>query len=235
MESSKNGELPADIQAALEDLHRIREVVDRAHEGHPLRRIARPMMLYTMIAGIASAVFGVTAQLILVSGAESIVGLRPELAVGVLAVLFAVGALIVKNYAITSSSRKIGFDLNVVLRSIFNPSYLRVVLGVFTLVALGIAGLLLNDGGHMVLGLLTVGVGTVWAITPILFPIREFSYLGYSMIVLGALAMFLFPEWTFYKLAVIWGLPLSLGGLILYRRFPKLSAVRTTTSSEDRS
>lgn len=219
---SNTEELPEEVKAALDDLRRIREVVDVVSDEHPMRRIARPLMLYTMIAGLSFAVFGVVAQLVLDSEAESIAGLSPVGAVWVLGAVFLGATAAVKNTVFVVISRRAGYDVDVLLRSIFNSAYRRVILGIFFLMALGTAALVVVGAESMILGLITAATGAVWFILPAVLPIKEFTWLGASLMVLGGLSMFLYPEWTFYKLSVIWGLPLTVGGLLLYRRFPPL-------------
>ncbi|MFQ5514483.1 MAG: hypothetical protein ACE5FG_08575 [Myxococcota bacterium] len=213
--------LPEELARALEDLRQIREVVDRVRAHHPVRMVARPWLGLCVVVGVIVVAFGVGAQLALDYGGESVLGLSPVGFVWVLGAVLAVGLQIAKLMVIDAASRRVGYDLSAVLRSVFTADYVRIVLPGALLLLLGSLGLHSVDGDDLILGFVLAGVGALLIPLSGAIALPECSIFGVLLLIGGGLAMFTFPEWPFYKLAAVWGGTLILGALLLR---PRLTA-----------
>jgi len=225
------GELPAEVREALEDLRRIREVIDESEETHPLRLVMRPLMLFAALMGPPVIAFGMAAEWIVDRG-EPLFGLSPAAVIWIIAGVTVLIATVAKSMIIASTSRRAGYDVTHIYRALFSRDWVRLVLPTFVLTLLASTTLAAAGEASAILGVVTVGVGGIWISYGTIFPLRELSGLGMVLMALGVAATFLFPEWTFYKLAAIWGVCFSIGGAVLYRRFPPLPRVE---DSDDQS
>ena len=76
-----------------------------------------------------------------------------------------------------------------------------------------------------------MAVGVVWVCLPLLVPLPGTALIGGLFVVLGALAVFVLPEWPFYKLGAIWGLAFGLAGVRAVLASEPPSTVRTSAAT----
>lgn len=230
--TSRPESFPVEVQQALDDLQRIKEVIHTSQDTHPIRLIMRPLMLFAALQGPFTLAYGLLSQWLLDTN-QTVAGLSPTSAVWLLSFLLFVSASIVKIWVINSSSRKVGYNVGAIYRALFTGDWARLVLPVFGLMMLASVALASLDGEWMIVGVLTFGAGALWFAYTAIFPLREFTSFGLVMMSLGVVATFTYPEWSFVKFALIWGVCVSLAGLLLYRRFPPLTKLSDAANDSD--
>ena len=202
--------LPEELQSALEDVRQMRDLVDRIRSKHPIRVIFRPLMYYSFVAAGVVVAFGVVAQLALMSTSPTVLGLPRTTFVWTLG-LSLLGLLAASKWTISAvATKRSGYDAQPMLRKLFGTGYLRVIppimlLALCAAVALGQAG-----KAHQIVGVVTIAYGVALVAMPLVWPISEVTTAGLAAIVLGVVAMFVLPEYPFFKLAAIWGPVLTL-------------------------
>lgn len=225
-------EYPVEIKQALEDLKRIREVLavsQKSEPSHPLRIVIRPFMLFSIYFGAVMFAFGVASQLILDQNYR-LGQLSPATLIWMMAAIVMIAGTVAKNMIIASASRKAGYDLSVIYKEMFTIDYARSILPTFIVTAVAATALGLAGGSDMIFGVITVGIGAVWISYGTIFPFREMTFVGIFLVISGIPSTFFFPEWTFYKLALIWGLGLLVCGAVIYRMVP--STVKQDSKAE---
>ncbi len=203
-----------DLAAALEDLRRIREVVDRARANHPVRLVARPLLGYALSLGLAVIAFGVAGEVALRYG-------RGDL-IWALGGALLVAAWLGKLVLIDAASRRVGYDIVSVLRETFTRDYLRILVpGAFSIALAGQA-LHTLGGDHLILGFVLAACGALLIPLTAAIALEEWALMGVWMFLSGAAAMGVFPGRPFLTLAVCWGGALVVGAVLLRSRFPAL-------------
>lgn len=225
-------ELPQEVRKALDDLRLIRQTIDATDTMHPLRVVMRSLMAFGAIQGPVTIAYGVIAQRIL-DGGEPVLGLSPTWAVLLLSVVAFVLMGVTKAQVVAAASRRAGFDVGRIYRVIFTETYVRVALPMFGLLTLTTVALALAGASSMIFGVVTFGVSAIWLSYATIYPLREFTGIAVVGMILSVVTTFLWPEYSFYKIAAVYGLGLGIGSLILYKRFPSLEEVRRATGEED--
>jgi len=211
--------LPTDLKAAIEDLRRIREVVDASETTHPLRYVARPLLRLTTVFGVLTAAFGIVAQLVLIQG-PTVLGLSTQVFVAALAGLFIGFGGIAKWVVVSASSRKAGYDVLQIVRMVMGPRYMRLVLPSAAIIVVGTSLLVSQGAERFLVPFLTVVIGAVMVEMPLIIPFKETTIPGLVALVLGVLGLFFFTAWPFFQLAVLWGVPFLVAGVLYANRFP---------------
>ncbi len=202
------------IRAALEDVNRIRELVDRTRGSHPVRQILRPLLITCIIVGPIIAVYGIASQLILDRAGVTIWGIPKVTLLWIMGggVLLTIGALkLMFPFRALKGDEQEYF---LILKKIYTLDYGRIILPILSLA--GAACLLVIKAGnpHQVVGLITAAIGAIWIAAPLAFPLPEVSRGGLFLLITGIISLFGWPEYPFFKLAVIWGIALVGIGLI---------------------
>lgn len=204
--------LPQDVQEALADVRRIRELVGRTRDAHPMRTLMRPLLRYMIASGPFVAAFGYAAERIL-DAQLPIAGLSPEAAVTLLglATLIALGGL--KTWVLGRASRAAGYSLVFVMSRFYSTALLRMALP--TLVLLVAAGVLVGQHDPSALALLiTLGFGGYVIGLPLVVPMPEFTAGGILLMIGALVAFFVLPGRPFDQLALSWGAGLPLFGAV---------------------
>jgi len=197
-----------DLRTALEDVHRIRELVDRTRGSHPIRQILRPLLIMSIIIGPIMAIYGIASQLILDAARVTIWGMSKTTFLWIMG--GAMGLLIgsLKTMLPFATLPRGDQEYSRILKKIFTLDYGRIILPILSLA--GAACLLAIQAGspHQVFGLVTAAIGAIWIAAPLAFPLPEVSRGGVFLLIGGIVALFVWPEYPFFKLAAIWGLAL---------------------------
>lgn len=159
MTTRSNG-ISDELADALEQLRQIRRAADAARSNHPLRLVARPLLVYGVVLGVGVGAFGVAAQLALGRGAP-LLGLPPEELVWGLALLLLAVAAVAKLAVLDAVGRRHGIDITTVLRATFTPRYLEIVVPGVATIALGCVGLHVLGGDALILGFALAGFGAL--------------------------------------------------------------------------
>lgn len=200
-----NGEYPEDLQSALENVRRMRDLVDQVRGSHPMRMVMRPMMLYGLAVGPFMVAFCVISQQILDSSSNLVWGFTKSTWLWGFGIVFLVANGIIKNYIVSVISRRKGYDLLSVWKKIFNAGYLRIILPLLVILAVGSYIIAPTDQAHMLVGFITVVLASVVIAQPLTMPLPEMTIIGIYMMITGIISLFVLPDYPFYKLAVIWG------------------------------
>lgn len=213
--------LPKDVQAALDDVRRIRELVDRTRDHHPVRLVVGPVVTLLGLLGPVVAAYGVVSQLVLDGRIAPPAGLSRAAFLWVLGGITVVGTGALKALVTALTTRKEGYELSRILKQIYGPTWARVFLPTMALaVAASVAAAQLG-APWLIVGLVTGALGAVLVALPIALPLPELTLLGVGLLVSGIASMFVARDAPFYALAVIWGVHLLAAGLVGRRRFAK--------------
>lgn len=209
-----------DIDEALKELHHIREMIDKGRMIHPIRKFIRPLMPLSILAAILIVIYGVIAQLLLDNEIDMLFGIAKQQFLWGFGCFVLVLIVLLKTIIPVFKYRKDEKELINALRKTYTTDYLRVVFPVISLIAASCVVSINTGNSHQVFGLITAGIGSIWTISPILFPYPELKpvgLIGIAMVIAGIASMFLFPSYVFYKLALIWGIGLFLLGILSLR------------------
>ncbi len=213
-------EATEDLQAALKDIRLIRELVDRTRESHPIRLILRPHLNLFIISGPIMAIYGIGSQLILDAAEVTIWGLPKNILLlimgGMTALLFGVLHAVLL-YPIFK--KKGAHEYFRIIRKGYYVDYSRIVLPISSLAGAACLIAVLPGNPHQIVGLVTAAVGAIWIAMPLALPLPEISRGGVFFLITGIIAIFVWPEYPFFKLAAIWGLGLVGIGFFGLRSF----------------
>lgn len=214
---------PQELEAALQDLRRIREVVDSGRDNHPIRLIWHDLLIFSALLGVLFMVFGVLAQLILLYSSTEILGLSSTGQVWALGILLFVVGTVLKLYVYHLASKRAGYDMSYVMKTLATGDYMRLMGSVMSMAVVTGVALAISGQSHMLVGLIVMALGFICLVVPTIFPLR-LTTIGFCYVILGILAMFLLPQWPFYKFAAILGLPMFIGALVGRSRPRPMSA-----------
>ena len=194
-----------EVQSALDDVQRIRDLLDSSHRDHPLRRIFRPLTLLGFFFGPLVIGFGIWMQWVYGSGRAEILGFDRTTVLWLLGgsamLLTGVAKLVIFRFGAVRE----GFGLAGFFRRVYSLGYLRILVAIASVV--GVSCVVVAELGRpdMIVGLITLGFGALLIALPVVLPLPETSSLGVFFLVGGALAVFLLPAYPFYKVAALWG------------------------------
>lgn len=206
--------LPKEIQDALEDVKQIRSYFDKNRMNHPIRVLFQPIRMRTLFFTPFFAVYGVLSQWVLDSSQMSY---GPLSKTGMLLFLFGclcVAGGLTKYIVFRIVSKPLGYQMKEVARRVFFvDGYLRIVGSIlFAFSALAIVFFQLGHP-HYLVGTLALCLGIIMVMIPLALPLPEFTWSGVYFLCAGFLAMFCWPAYPFYKVAVIWPIGFVLFGL----------------------
>lgn len=210
---------PQEIQAALEDVRRIRTLVQRGQDSRPLWLVMKPLYVFAIVAGPVVAAFAIGAQLIVDHPASRLAGLTKPALLGIMGGLLVALSAGLKSLIAAAVSRREGLELSRVLREVFSRHYFRTALPIITLTAAAAASLHQGAQDQAIAGLVSAAFGALLITAPLVVPVRGATAAGLFALLGGVTAMFVLPAYPFYKVAVIWGVALSAVG-IMGRRQP---------------
>ncbi len=199
-------EATKDLQDAIEDIRLIRELVDRTRGSHPIRQILRPHLNFFMIIGPIMAIYGIGSQLILDAANVIILGLPKNI---ILLIIGGITALLLSILKVALFSPIFGFDAHEYIRNwrkVVTVDYFRIVLPISSLAGAACLIAIITGNPHQIVGLITAAIGAIWIAMPLALPLPEISRGGVFLLITGIIAIFVWPEYPFFKLAAIWGL-----------------------------
>ncbi len=207
--------LPADAKQAIEDLRRIRKLVENTRVSAFIKHLISTLRPLMALLGVLLAAALVGMQLLLDLGPATILGMGKTTALWVIGAVITVLMAAGKTIAFGIIGRREGYSLGRVIAELYTGDYFKVALLWIPVGAAGAAALILTGAGEATVGFISACLaGAIASVGLTVIPIRNFVVLGLGALVLGIAAMFLLPGYPFLKIAVIWGLPLIAAGLV---------------------
>lgn len=221
--TKQSNEWPEEIQAALDDVRRVREVMDTVAGNHPFRTIIRPSLLLALYASPLIILYGIGAQWLVDQPGASYGGWSKTTLLWTSGLFLGVITKGIQFALFAQLSRKQGYDAARFVRRVFWKSgYFRLTFPFSIVCIAGSVALVQAGRADQVIPFVSAGVGALLLAYPIIFPVPEFDTLGPGLFCLigGCIGMFVFPAYSFYKLAILWGGFCIWCGLLSFR-FPK--------------
>ncbi len=214
--------LPEELRAALEDVRQIRELVDRSRENHPIRFLLRPHIYLSLLGAPLIAIYGIVSQMVLDSEKVIVMGLQKNTLLWLLtlAILLVFSGL--KGLITLLAVRREEKELSRICREIVGGDYFRIYGPIFVLTAAACIAMFQLGSSQQIVGLICMAVGAIWIAAPLAIPIPEVRGVGVFFLVTGFIAMFVLPDFPFYKLAAIWVVGLLALGITVSRSFKKI-------------
>lgn len=195
-----------EVQHALEDVRRIRTLLDTSRRSSALRRVFRPVMLFGFFLGPVLALFALFLEWVSHRPGTTLWGLGKAELMWIAGGAWMLVNGVVKMVVFRVSARREGFSLGAFMKRIYRADYLRLLvpLGIFSALLCVVVSRLEAPG--MITGILFLTFGLLWVMLPLALPIPESPVLGWFFVVGGALALFVLPSYPFLKAAVLGGL-----------------------------
>ena len=209
-----NSVSPNDLQSALDEVRRIRDLVERTRMSHPIRYLLRPLMFYVIALAPLVVIYGIVSQWILDAETDNVLGLSKDTLLWVFGAASLVFISVIKAVVPWIAFHRDEQELLRILRKIYTADYFRVVLPVVCLAAAACVAMAQAGNAHQIMGLITAAVGVVWMMATLMFPLPEYPPISIFLIVTGILSIFILPAYPFYKLAVVWGIALFALGIL---------------------
>lgn len=211
---------PEELRNALDDVRRIREVIEETKESQPIRALMRPLMIYALVVSPVVVVYGLVAQWLMDAQGEVFWGLHKTslqwLFGGALLVLL--GA--VKWLVAARAARQNGHEMTKIWRKmLFGLGYYRIVVTMLVLIGVLVWTFVEIGQAHRIAGLICLLSGVIMFLMPLALPLPEMSGAGLFLMVAGAIGLFVWPAYPFYKVAGIFGTGCVWIGLAGFRNF----------------
>ena len=194
-----------ELQAALEDVRRIRELLDDIGEQNPMRVIMRPIFQLGLAFAPLVLVIGLLSQWVMDAPGEEVLGLSKGWAYGLLFGGFAVFGGILKTVIFMREGKRQGIDLSGVWRNVMTTGYFRIIIPIFLGAGFICAFLVQHGHGEHTIGIFLIAYGIILMEMPFALPVPQVTGLSYAMIVAGGLSLFVWPAYPFYKFALLFG------------------------------
>ncbi len=212
-------ETTEDLQAALKDIRLIRELVDRTRGSHPIRQILRPHLIIYILSGPIMAIYGIGSQLILNAEKVTIWGLSKTILLLIIGGITALLIFVLHVVLLSPIFENNAYKFFRILKKINAIDYSRIVLPISSLTGAACLIAIITGNPHQIAGLITAAIGAIYIAMPLALPLPEVSRGGVFLLVTGIMAIFVWPEYPFFKLAAIWGLGLVGIGFFGLRSF----------------
>lgn len=216
-------EWPEELQTALDDVRRMREVMDAVAGNHPMRQLIRPSLLVALYAAPLIIAYGIWAQWVVDQPGTTLWGWSKTAVLWTVGLVFMVVSKGIQLALFAQLSRAKGYNASRFFGKIFwSSGYVRLTVPVVLMCVVASVAFAQAGRADQIVPLVSMGVGALLLAYPLIFPVLEFNTEGPGLYCLlgGGISMFVFPAYTFYKLAILWGGFCIWCGLISFR-FPK--------------
>lgn len=198
-----------EVQRALEDVRRIRGLLDSSRHSHLLRRIFRPALLFGLVSGPAIAIFAGLMEWVHQQAAAEVWGIpKAELLWILGGGCFLVNS-VAKMVFFRVAAQREGYGLGRVIRKVYRADYLRLFVPMALFSAISCVAVARLGAPEQMAGILTMTLGAMWVMLPLVLPLPESPVVGWFLLLGGALSMFVLPGLPFLKIAVLWGVGIS--------------------------
>lgn len=204
--SSKHLPPPEELQAALEDVRRIKRLIHDARESNSLRLVLRPMFRLGWFYAPIFFLYGVLAQWLLDASFSTWMGFSKTALLWGLSLFMVVLTGVIKQIVAVGAGRAQGISIWTSWGLIVGTSYVRLVFPYMTILLVLSALFIKIEHPEWIVGLLCMVYGAIFLSGSLALPFPNMTIAGVIAIVGGGLSFFVFPGFPFYKLAAVLGL-----------------------------
>lgn len=210
-----------ELEAALEDVRQVRSYVDRLRMSHPIRGVIQPLNRLALALAPIFMVFGIGMQWLLDSPMSSLWGVSKVVWVSSITGVLLLASSVAKYVIFSRSSQSSGYPYSSLLRRmLLGDGYLRILGSMLTILVVMSVVVIQLGQAHMIVSLIGLYSGAILVMLPLAIPLPEFTRLGIGMLIVSSVALFVFPGYPFYKVAILFGLLCLLMGLTKFQEEP---------------
>ncbi|MBU51525.1 MAG: hypothetical protein CL920_22775 [Deltaproteobacteria bacterium] len=206
---SKDGKSQEHAEAltmAMEDVRRIREVLDDVRGDSAVRAVLRPSLVLGFFLAPIIILYGVFAQWLFDSEGVLLWEWHRKTWLWVFSSAMIVSTGLIKWTVLSIASWNQGFTGFSVWRKILlELRYYRVTtIAIGLLVTLSVYCVHI---GHVesIVGMVVLVSGAICFLIPLVLPLDEMTPVGLAMFVVGVVCLFYWPAYPFYKVAAVYG------------------------------
>jgi hypothetical protein len=195
-----------ELEAALEDIKRIREVIQETRQRNPIQILMGPMFMLGLSFAPLFILAGIAGQLIYQTPGPDVWGYPKSWAIGALIGLVIVTSSLIKVSRARTVSKQHGYQYWAIWKQLFTTGYPRIAFPIIVMMVVTSIYLYQLGQGHQIIGIIGMASGCILLAAPLALPLPETRNLGIAFLTSSALSLFVLPTYPFYKMSVIWGL-----------------------------